>query len=43
MRPIHAVRTARAALILLALTGTTSVLATYADQVVENLQTRYDY
>ena len=41
MRSIHAVR---AALILLALTGATSVLAaTYADQVVENLQTRYDY
>ena len=44
MRPIHAVRTARAALTLLALTGAGSVLATsYADQVVNNLQSRYDY
>ena len=44
MRPIHAVRTARAALTLLALTGTASVFAaTYADQVVDNLQSRYDY
>ena len=44
MRPIHAVRTARATLILLALTGAGSVLATsYADQVVDNLQSRYDY
>ena len=44
MRPIHAVRTARAALTLLALTGAGGVLATsYADQVVNNLQSRYDY
>jgi len=44
MRPIHAVRAARAALTLLALTGTASVFAaSYADQVVDNLQSRYDY
>ena len=44
MRPIHAVRTARAALTLLALTSAGSVLAgTYADQVNSNLQDRYDF